>query len=227
MTATVHLRPARPDDAELLGEMLVEAGGGMFEVLLDGVVPGVTPAQMMAEAAREPESGFSYRRTTVVEAGGVPVGSLTAFPADQFGNDTSSLIPAERLIYLQPVRTLLDRGSWYVAAIAIRPEQRGRHLGGRLLQATFAQAHEQGFPRVSLHVWTATWLPSAFTCGSASSRPAARMCRRTRCSGTAPACSRFPGRPSLRRLWTTGSHRQITSGTGLGRVPQNSARASK
>ena len=155
MSATVHLRPARPDDAELLGEMLVEAGGGMFEVLLDGVVPGVTPAQMMAEAAREPESGFSYRRTTVVEADGVPVGSLTAFPADQFGNDTSSLIPAERLIYLQPVRTLLDRGSWYVAAIAIRPEQLGRHLGGRLLQATFAQAHEQGFPRVSLHVWTA------------------------------------------------------------------------
>ena len=93
MTATVHLRPAHPDDAELLGEMLVEAGGGMFEVLLDGVVPGVTPAQMMAEAVREPESGFSYRRTTVVEADGVPVGSLTAFPADQFGNDTSSLFP--------------------------------------------------------------------------------------------------------------------------------------
>jgi pimeloyl-ACP methyl ester carboxylesterase len=57
--------------------------------------------------------------------------------------------------HIDAMRTLLDLGSWHVAAVAIRPEQRRRHLGGRLLTATFAQAREQGFERVSLHVWTA------------------------------------------------------------------------
>lgn len=155
MTAAVSLRPARPEDAELLGEMLVDAGGGMFEVLLDGLMPGVTPAQMMAEAAREPQGGFSYRQATVVEIDGIAAGSLAAFPADQFGSETSDFIPPERLIYLAPMRSLLDRDSWYIAALAIRKEQRRRHLAGRLLQGTFAEARTRGFPRISLHVWTA------------------------------------------------------------------------
>lgn len=155
MTAAVRLRPARPEDAELLGEMLVEAGGGMFEVLLEGVMPGVTPAQMMAEAAREPEGAFSYCKTTVVESDGVAAGSLTAFPAGEFGNDTSDFIPPERRIYLEPMRALFDRDSWYIAALAVRKEQRRRHLAGRLLRATFADARARGLRRISLHVWMA------------------------------------------------------------------------
>lgn len=155
MTAVLNLRPARPEDAKLLGEMLVEASGGIFEALLDGLMPGVTPAQMMAESAREPEGSFSYRQTTVVEIDGVAAGSLTAFPADQFGSETSDLIPPERLFYLEPIRSMLDRDSWYIAALAIREEQRRRHLAGRLLQATFGEARTRGFPRISLHVWTA------------------------------------------------------------------------
>lgn len=155
MTATVHIRPARSDDAELIGAMLVEAGGGMFEILLDGVVPGATPAQIMAESARQEEGAFSYRRTIVVVSDGIAAGSLTAFPSDQFDRDESGMIPADRRVYIDRLRAILDIGSWYVAAMAIRPEQRGRHLGGRLLATTFAQAREQGFGRVSLHVWTA------------------------------------------------------------------------
>ena len=151
--SAVALRPARPDDAALLGEMLVAAGGGMFEVLLEDVMPGVTPAQIMAEAARQPEGGFSYRHATVIEADGAAAGALAAFPAEQFGSEASELIPAERLVYLAPMQQLLDRGSWYIAALAMRPDYRGRHLAGRLLRASFAQAREQGFPRVSLHVW--------------------------------------------------------------------------
>jgi len=155
VTAAVRLRPARPEDAELLGEMLVEAGGGMFEVLLEGVMPGVTPAQMMAEAAREPEGAFSYRKTTVVESDGVAAGSLTAFPAGEFGNEASDFIPPERRMYLEPMRALLDRDSWYIAALAVHKEQRRRHLAGRLLRATFADARARGLRRISLHVWTA------------------------------------------------------------------------
>ncbi|MBL8667539.1 MAG: GNAT family N-acetyltransferase [Rhodospirillales bacterium] len=153
MSAAVQLRPARPEDAGLLGEMLVEAGGGIFEVLLEGLVPGLTPAQMMAEAARREAGGFSFRHATVVEVDGIAAGSLTAFPAGLFGSETSELIPPDRLVYLAPMQQMLDRGSWYIAALAIRSEHRRRHLGGRLLRASFAAAREQGFPRISLHVW--------------------------------------------------------------------------
>lgn len=155
MTTAVNIRPARPDDAALLGEILVEAGGGVFEVLLEGAVPGATPAQIMAESARQEEGAFSYRRAIIVESDGIAVGGLTAFPANQFGSDDSGMIPAERLVYLEGMRTILDTGSWYVAAIAVRPERRRRKLGGRLLTNSFAQAREQGYDRVSLHVWTA------------------------------------------------------------------------
>jgi ribosomal protein S18 acetylase RimI-like enzyme len=155
MTNTVRIRRAQPDDADLLGMMLVEAGGGVFEILLDGVSPGATPAQIMAEAARQKEGAFSYCNAIVVERNGVPSGSLTAFPADQFGSEESPLIPANRRVYIDAIRTILDTGSWYIAAMAILSEQRGQHLGGALLTATFVQAREQGFDRVSLHVWTA------------------------------------------------------------------------
>lgn len=151
--SAVALRPARPDDAALLGDMLVAAGGGMFEVLLDGVIPGVTPAQIMAEAARQPEGGFSYRNATVIDVDGVAGGALIAFPAEQFGSETSDLIPVERRVYLAPMQQLLDRGSWFIAALAMQADYRGRHLAGRLLRTSFAQAREQGYPRVSLHAW--------------------------------------------------------------------------
>jgi ribosomal protein S18 acetylase RimI-like enzyme len=155
MTGIVRIRRAQPDDADFLGMMLVEAGGGVFEILLDGAAPGATPAQIMAEAARQTEGAFSHRNAIVLEHDEAAAGSLTAFPADQFESDQSALIPPERRIYIDAIRTILDTGSWYIAAMAILPEHRGRHLGGTLLEATIAQARERGFARVSLHVWAA------------------------------------------------------------------------
>ena len=43
-----------------------------------GQMPGVTPAQIMAEAARQPEGGFSYRNATVIDVDGVAGGALIA-----------------------------------------------------------------------------------------------------------------------------------------------------
>jgi ribosomal protein S18 acetylase RimI-like enzyme len=155
MTGAVRIRRAQPDDADFLGMMLVEAGGGVFEILLDGVAPGATPAQIMAEAARQKDGAFSYRNAIIAMRDGVASGSLTAFAANQFGSDESTLIPPDRRIYIDAIRTILDTGSWYIAAMAILPEQRRRHLGVALLKANLAQAREHGFDRVSLHVWTA------------------------------------------------------------------------
>jgi ribosomal protein S18 acetylase RimI-like enzyme len=153
MAEATLIRPAAPDDSALIGAMLVEAGGGVFEVLLEGLVPDVTPAQMLAQMARDEEGPFSYRQTRVAEVAGTPAGILMTFPAVWFDQPPPQTIPAERHVYLNTMRSILDRESFYVAALAIAPAFRRRGLGGLLLAEAFEQTRAAAFPRTTLHVW--------------------------------------------------------------------------
>ena len=44
----IVLRAARPEDAAAVAELMLEAGGGLFEFLLEDLVPGKTPVDLLA-----------------------------------------------------------------------------------------------------------------------------------------------------------------------------------
>ena len=128
----VSLRPAGPEDAGFLAEMLGEA------VAWRPGAPRPTPAEVL----RRPGAGHYLTgwprpsdRGVVAEADGGPVGAAWY-----------RFLPAT------------DPGYGYVAddigevTIAVRSGWRGRGVGGRLLVALVARARQEGQPGLSLSV---------------------------------------------------------------------------
>ena len=98
--------------------------------------------------ARE-EGAFSYKNCTFAELGGEVIGMLHAFPMEEEPEETDE--PVDPV--LQPYTRLEVPGSYYVSAMAVFPEHRGKGLGTRMLEMAKEQARDRGCRRVSLLVF--------------------------------------------------------------------------
>ena len=149
----IVLRAARPEDAAAVAELMLEAGGGLFEFLLEDLLPGKTPADLLAMAVAEEAGAYSHRNVVVAEAQGRVVGMINAYPAELMKSDQRELLPRERLDHIGPLNEIQDWGSFFVSAMAVAAGQRRRGIGQKLLAWACEQAGRQGFDRISLQVW--------------------------------------------------------------------------
>ncbi len=125
-------RPATPDDAGLLAELVNYAGEGMPLYLWEKLAgPGRTGWDVGRERARRDEGAFSYRNATLIEHEGEAAGGLIGYPIP----DPPEPIPADMPAMFVPLQRLenLAPGTWYVNVLAVTPEHRGLGLGGALL----------------------------------------------------------------------------------------------
>ena len=153
--AIYSIRQGMPEDADVIADGIVEAGDGIFEHLLDGLLPGIGAGDLIRMAVVDPDSCFNYRNALMAERDGGLCGLLLGYPAEAYGLPATAraFIPPKRL---KPVQPLLDSripGSWYVNTVLIAPEHRGRGVGRRLLQAATGIARGGGAECLSLHVW--------------------------------------------------------------------------
>ena len=149
----IVLRKACPEDAAAIAELMVVAGGGLFEFLLEDLVPGKTPADLLAMAIADEAGAYSHRNVLVAEADGRVAGMINAYPADLMKADQRDLLPVERLEHISPLDEIQAWGSFFVSAMAVASDQRRRGIGRRLLGWACEQAERQGFDRISLQVW--------------------------------------------------------------------------
>lgn len=156
MTALAYrLRAAAPDDAAALAELILLAGGGVYEFQLDGLFGDAALADVLASGICGVAGNFSHRHMIVAEeaaTGGV-VGMAHGYPAEWMRMLDRSFIPPDRLAHLAPFEALQDWDSYFVSALAAAPAWRRRGLGAALLDAAAQKARAGGFPRLSLHVW--------------------------------------------------------------------------
>lgn len=126
-------RPATPDDAELMAELVNMAGEGLPLYLWTSMaVPGESPWSVGQQRARRDAGAFSWRNTIVREEAGEIVGLLIGYPLDDEPEPTdySSLPPM--FVPLQQLEDMVP-GTWYVNVLATQPHARGRGIGSGLL----------------------------------------------------------------------------------------------
>lgn len=151
--AEVLLQPAQATEASTMGGFILDAGGGLFEFMFEGLVPDASPADVLIQLVAEEDGLFSYRRCLFAEVEGTRVGLLNSYPADLFREHTFDALATDRSLHLAAFPKTQDWGSYYIGAIAVTPTARRQGIGRQIMLWALAQARRQGFSRVSLHVW--------------------------------------------------------------------------
>ena len=150
---SIHIRPATPDDAPELARLIDMAGGGVYEFLLDGLVPGLTAAEMLVPGLAGTSGSLSYRHSGVAEAAGRIVGVTHAYPVDWIRTQDYTGLPADRLAHMEDFNRVQDWGSYFLSALAVDPAWRRRGIAAQLLDWVYGRARSGRFDRVTLHVW--------------------------------------------------------------------------
>ncbi|GAB4446174.1 MAG: GNAT family N-acetyltransferase [Cyanobacteria bacterium J069] len=160
-TSPISFRNAIADDSMTIARL--------FQIASDGVVdyiwqtqqpqyPGLTPLQIGATRYADPDNVFGYKNCVIAEQNREIVGMMTSFPiaptaAESDTSLESSLAVAAELSgdpdVLAPYN-LEAPGTWYICALAVFPEFRGRGIGSQLLKLAHQQAAEKGFQELSL-----------------------------------------------------------------------------
>ena len=101
--ARIHYREGRETDSQRLAELIVLASGGMAEFLFDGVVDGLTPAQIIAHQLAGDNYPHTYKSTIVAEDGQTVVGMALSFPAwlHRITDEMKQFFAADRLAHLE------------------------------------------------------------------------------------------------------------------------------
>lgn len=144
-------RPATPDDAELLAELVNYAGEGMPLYLWQKMArDGQTAWQVGHLRAAREEGSFSYRNATMITCDARPVGCLIGYDVP----DAPEPVPADIPAMFRPLQELenLAPGTWYINVLAVLPGDRNRGLGERLIALAEDTARKHARQGVSLIV---------------------------------------------------------------------------
>lgn len=146
-------RPALPEDAPTLVDIVLMAGEGLPDMVWEGMAaPGESARDVGLQRAARDEGAFSYRNATIFERGGRPVGGLVgaALPAEPvpIGED----IPAA-FVPLQELENLAC-GTWYVNILGVYPEARSQGVGSAMLGKAGDIAREAGCAGLSIIVFS-------------------------------------------------------------------------
>ncbi|PWC33097.1 GNAT family N-acetyltransferase [Azospirillum sp. TSO35-2] len=149
----LRIRPAEADDAPDLARLIDMAGGGVYGFLLDGLMPGMTAAEMLVPGLAGRSGSLSHRQSGVAELDGRVVGIAHGYPTDWIRTEDYSGLPADRVAHMASFSDTHDWGSYFLSALAVDPALRRRGIAGRLLDWFYGRARTGGFDRVTLHVW--------------------------------------------------------------------------
>jgi ribosomal protein S18 acetylase RimI-like enzyme len=126
-------RPATPDDAAELAELVNFAGEGLPLYLWERIkAPGETAWEHGRRRAERETGGFSYRNAVISEIGGKCAACLIGYPQPDEPEPIDYATMPPMFAPLQELENLAP-GTWYVNVLAAYPEYRNLGFGTRLL----------------------------------------------------------------------------------------------
>ena len=148
------IRQATIGDARHLAQFAISAHGGLEEALDGGLVPGRSVESFLEPEFARPGVTAYYKNHWIAELDGQVAGGISAFPFDDFANDTHDPeIPEERFAVFQPFGELPAAGTYHLVTISVSPAYRKAGVGSALLKFACDQARERGFSEISLYVF--------------------------------------------------------------------------
>lgn len=156
------IRPATRSDAPHMCIFMDIAGNGFACAIWQDIAnPGQSSLEIGRSRAIRDRGDFSWHNTHILEIDGEPVGMVMGFrvPTPYDPPDLTKLHRAARpLVELEG----LAAGTWYINAIAIYPEYRGKGHGKKLISKAEALARNAEASRLSLIVVSANEGACAF-----------------------------------------------------------------
>lgn len=149
-----RIRPATPEDAALIVDLIRFAGDGIPELVWAGMaVPGQDPLELGRTRARRDEGSFSYRNARIAEIDGQPAGGWLGYrlpdPPPEIGPDfPPALRPLQELENLAP-------GAFYLNVLAVYPAWRNQGLGAAMLDDVAQAARASGATRIAIIAFSA------------------------------------------------------------------------
>jgi len=145
----VRFRPAEKSDCQKIAQLFSIASDGVADYIWTKYsAPGENIIDFGAKRYKSEDSVFSYRNCTVAEVDGEVAGILVAFPMHESEEDESEVDPV-----LEPYMKLEQYNSYYICAMALFPEYRGRGIGTRLLEIAEQRAKDRKLNQLSLIVF--------------------------------------------------------------------------
>jgi ribosomal protein S18 acetylase RimI-like enzyme len=146
------IRPAAPEDARSLAELVNMAGEGLALYLWGTMAePGEDPWEIGRRRALRESGSFSWHNATILEVEGRAAACLIGYPLpDEPEPIDYATLPA-MFVPLQELENLAP-GTWYVNVLATYPEHRGRGYGARLLSVAEQIATTSGRGGLSIIV---------------------------------------------------------------------------
>lgn len=129
----IEIRPARPEDAGHLTELVNMAGEGMpLYLWTKSAAPGVDPWEHGRLRACDPNVGFNWRNSNVALVDGQVAGSLAHYPLPEEPTPIGPDLPAAFVPLVELENEA--RGTHYINILAVYPDYRGHGVGRRLMQ---------------------------------------------------------------------------------------------
>lgn len=132
----IHLRPATPEDAPLMVDLVDMAGDGLPMATWSGHAPTNPRAFGIRHALRD-QGGFTWRNARIAEWDGAVAGMLMCWPLALEPHPLEGLPPLVR-----PIQTLenLARGRLLINAVAVLPAFQRKGIGWMLVQTVTDRA---------------------------------------------------------------------------------------
>lgn len=147
-------RAARIEDCHNIAELFSIASDGVANYVWSTLMPqypGLTLLEIGSKRYASEEGNFSYKNCIIAEHNREAIGMMLTFPIEESEADSTSEPPdtSDEPDVLAPYN-LEAPNTWYICAIALFPEFRGRGMGTQFLAIAREQAKEKGYSALSL-----------------------------------------------------------------------------
>ncbi len=151
----IKYRPGEKKDCAKLAELINIASDGVVEYLFHGLVPGMTPVQVIAHNHENDKYLHSYKSAIVVTDNNDIVGMALSYPSSyhKISDEMRSFFPAERLEHFSAFYSSRVENTWYLDALCVIESHRRRGIGEKLISLTKEKAVENGYNALSLIVF--------------------------------------------------------------------------
>ncbi len=158
----IVIRPGKPtyDEGLSCGHYLNEAAEGFFRFML-----GRQFVQIIAKAYTQPNHSYSFQNVSFAEKGNRIVGMALGFTSEQYRHFTDKPLKeaagsrnfqmkAVKMLFAPMFRIIetIDDGDFYLLAMAIDKDLRGKGVGSSLMNCIKERARANGSARISLDV---------------------------------------------------------------------------
>lgn len=151
----ITYRPSEREDCAKLAELINIASGGVVQYLFHGLVPGMTPVQIVGYNLEKDYYPHSYKSAIVALDGNTVVGMALSYPSSYhtITDEMRSYFPEDRIKQLQDYYSSRVNNSWFLDALCVTESHRRYGIGEKLISLTKEYAIVKGYHTLSLMVF--------------------------------------------------------------------------